>query len=165
MQLTRKQIEHWIITNWKYKWWGMVECDRCPNSRNANGAPCDSCGMWDNLVETHRAKAEADAAKIKAEGKIKLAELKALFGDTIPIAVVSLIFGSPPEWTVGQVRDKIREIAGVTKADAAFDEFWSNLVGLTGMFPSENLKQQFKRQLKSAFIAGRESVEKENENG
>lgn len=44
--------------------------------------------------------------------KITQDELRELFGETIPIEVISLLWSSPPEMAIGEVREKVREMAG-----------------------------------------------------
>lgn len=44
--------------------------------------------------------------------KITQCELRDLFGETIPMEVVAVLWNSPPEMTLGEVREKIRDLAG-----------------------------------------------------
>lgn len=43
--------------------------------------------------------------------KYDVAELTRLFGDTMPVEAVNLLFDSPGDMTLGQVREKIMEMA------------------------------------------------------
>jgi len=45
------------------------------------------------------------------EGKITQSELIELFGETMPMEAVKVIFEAPDAWTVGMVREEIRRIA------------------------------------------------------
>lgn len=38
-------------------------------------------------------------------------ELVEMFGDSMPMEAVTLLFGSPPEMTVGEIRATLRKIA------------------------------------------------------
>jgi hypothetical protein len=42
-------------------------------------------------------------------------EMRTMFGDTIPMEAVSLLWDSPGEMTVGQIRARLREIAATPK--------------------------------------------------
>ena len=60
--MTDFAIREHIIANWRHEWWGMMDCDRCPNSRGENGSPCKQCPRWRGLVNEHRARLERKAA-------------------------------------------------------------------------------------------------------
>lgn len=63
-------------------------------------------------------------------------ELQKLFGKTIPIEAVNLLWNSPGTTTIGEIRAKLREMAVphkrkavvVEEIKAAFDERWPHLV-------------------------------------
>jgi hypothetical protein len=44
-------------------------------------------------------------------GRLTQIELETLFGEKIPIEAMHVIFNSPDDWTIGQVREKLKEIA------------------------------------------------------
>jgi hypothetical protein len=43
-----------IKAKWRHEWWGLTECDRCPNRSTQGPGPCDSCGLWPYLIKNER---------------------------------------------------------------------------------------------------------------
>lgn len=65
-------------------------------------------------------KAAEQAATME---KISQLELRELFGDNMPMEAVQVVFGAPPERTVGEIRAELREIAARYTAAVLADEF------------------------------------------
>ncbi len=66
---------------------------------------------------------------------ITQAEMMELFGATMPIEAVTLIWESPPEMTIGEVRAKLRTMGAAHKRHrAAADALAERLKGLKGYF-------------------------------
>lgn len=60
--MTDVEIREHLIANWRNEWWGLMDCDRCPNGRGPNGSPCKQCPRWKGMVNEHRARLERKAA-------------------------------------------------------------------------------------------------------
>lgn len=60
--MTDVEIREHLIANWRHEWWGLMDCDRCPNGRGPNGSPCVQCPRWKGMVNEHRARLERKAA-------------------------------------------------------------------------------------------------------
>ena len=61
MSFTKREIQAWLMANWRSEWWGMMDCDRCyarGKSTAVNGGPCDPCGMWPGLIRKYGHVAE-----------------------------------------------------------------------------------------------------------
>lgn len=43
--------------------------------------------------------------------RISAAEMVALFGEEMPIKAVNLLWNAPDDWTIGELRDHLRQIA------------------------------------------------------
>lgn len=57
------------------------------------------------------------------QGKITQQELKDWFGDSMPVAVVSLVFNASPDKPIGEIRAQVREMADrVTSPEALIEE-------------------------------------------
>lgn len=95
--------------------------------------------------------------------KLTQDELAALFGDTIPIEAVNLIWSSPPEMTVGQIREKLAQMApGWRRKNAierAVRDYFREIVGLqlAADLHAQQLTQEIARvldQLRSPIAVG-----------
>lgn len=62
---TDRAIRMWLQRNWDHKYWGLMDCDRCPNRRGPNGSPCEECAAWPHFIEDYRTRERIRAASEK----------------------------------------------------------------------------------------------------
>lgn len=54
---TDSEIKEHLQRNWKQEYWGVMDCDRCTNSRGkkyGTDHPCDQCARWPNWIKRFR---------------------------------------------------------------------------------------------------------------
>lgn len=92
------EAKKWFHENWDDKYWGGMDCDRCPNRGKDGPGPCNACGMWPYIIRDHYRGNTDMIRNVQKEPLTYVKDLVSIHGVNRAAALLSISQSSVSEW-------------------------------------------------------------------